>query len=170
MANKRKIVIGSFIGCAGIVFLGLCVCIYIAGTYIVSATSWDTVYKNNMDDPKFRQGIEKWLDLKFPESVQWEKSELRIWQDWIFNCVFTLPMKDLDLLVPPEKGEWHENAHDMLPYYSKDWLKNKNLDHFKVIKHEPDGITNCYWTIAVDNPPDADENQRVWVYIKAWDM
>ena len=165
MANKQKIIIRSLIGCAGIVFLGFCVCVYIAGT-----TPWDTVVKNNMDDPEFRQGIEKWLDLEFPESVQWEKSELRIWQDSIFNCVFTLPKKDLDLLVPPEKGEWHENDHDLLTQWSDDWLKKKKLDHFKVLEYEPKDKTKCYVTIVADNPPGADENQRVWVYINCLDM
>ena len=169
MANKRKIVIGSLIGCAGIVFLAFCAWGVIA-IYVVSTMPWDTVYKNNMNDPEFRQGIEKWLDLKFPESVQWEKSELRIWQDRIFNCVFTLPKKDLDLLVPSEKGEWHENARDQLPQWSKDWLKKKKLDHFKVLKYEPKDQTKCYVAIVADNPPDADENQRVWVYINCLDM
>ena len=169
MANKQKIIIRSLIGCAGVVFLGFCA---LAGVmiYVANTLSWDTPIENNMDDPEFRRQIEGWLNLKFPDSAQWEKSALRPWLEWRFHGVFTLPKKDIELMFPSEKGEWRENEHDMLPYQSEDWLKNKNLDHFKVIQHEPDGITNCYWTIVVDNPPDADENQRVWVYIKGWDM
>ena len=169
MANKQKIIIRCLIGCAGVVFLGFCV-LFAFAYYCVSKVHRDTVTENNMHDPEFRQEIEEWLDLKFPESVQWEKSELRIWQDRIFNCVFTLPKKDLDLLVPPEKGEWRENDHDMLTQWADDWLKKKKLDHFKIIEYEPKDETKCYVTIVADNPPEADENQRVWVYITCLDM
>ena len=169
MANKRKIIIRCLIGCAGVVFLAFCVWGAVA-IYVVSTMPWNTVVKNNMDDPEFRQGIEKWLDLKFPESAQWEKSELCIWQDWMFRCSFTLPKKDLELLVSPEKGEWHENDHDMLPSWSDDWLKKKKFDHFKVLKYEPKDQTKCYVTIVADNPPGEDENQRIWVYINCLDM
>ena len=169
MANKQKIIIRCLIGCAGVVFLAFCA-FWAVAYYCASKMFSDTVAENNMYDPEFRQGIERWLDLKFPESAQWEKSRLDFWQDRSFQCVFTLPKKDIDLLVPSEKGEWHENKHDMLPHWSENWLKNKNLSHFRVIKHEPDGITNCHWTIVADSPPDANENQRVWVYINGWDM
>jgi hypothetical protein len=137
--------------------------------YVANTLSWDTPIKNNMDDPEFRRQIEGWLNLKFPESVQWEKSELRPWLEWDFQCVFTLPKKDIDLLIPPEKGEWHENDHDMLPHWSEEWLKGKNIDRFKTMRYESRTVSKCHVKVAYEDPIEADENQRIWVYIYAWD-
>jgi len=167
MANKQKIIIRSLIGCAGVVFLGFCA---LAGVmiYVANTMTWGTLLENNMHDPDFRQDIEKWLDLKFPESAQWEKSRYDVWQDASFICVFTLPKKDIDLLVPPEKGEWHENEPYFLQSPEK-WLKGKNIDRFKAMRYESRTVSKCHVKVAYEDPVEADENQRVWVYIYAWD-
>ena len=157
--NKRKIILG----CLGIV--ALCCCAWFAFVvYLVSTMSWDTVVRNNMHDAEFRGKIEKWIGFEFPDSAEWEKSEYRVWQDADFDCVFTLPRKDIDLMFPPEKVTWQENDHAMLPRSWKEWLKEKKLDHFKVMKYKLEPQKR-YVTVVVENPPGTDENQRVWVYL-----
>ena len=148
----------------GVVFLGFCA--FFAFAIYLAMTPWGTLLENNMHDPEFREGIEKRLDLKFPESAQWEKSRYNVWQEAHFECVFTLPKKDIDLLVPPKKGEWHENEQSFL-HLSKTWLKGKNLDRFQTIRYNSDA--EWHVSVAYENPIEADENQRVWVYISASD-
>ena len=159
--TKRKILLG----CLGLVVL-VCCGFFAFFLYCVSTFQLDPPVEHDIRDPKFRAEIKKWFDLEFPDSVEWEKSEYRVWQDPDFDCVFTLPQKDFYLMFPPELGSWQENNHDMLPYTSKEWLKGKALDHFKVMKYEPKPRHSV--TVVVDNPPGADENQRVWVYIHAF--
>jgi len=159
--TKRKILLG----CLGVVIL--CCCFYfVVAVIIVSTTSWDTVVKNPMHDPEFREGMEKLLDIEFPASAEWGKSEYRVWQDAIFNCVFTLPKRDIDIMFPPNEVTWHENDRDMLPQWSKDWLKGKKLDHFNVMECKPK--ERLFVTVVVDNPPGISGDQRVWVYINFW--
>jgi len=161
--NKEKIILGCF----GLVVI-ICCGFFAVCFYFFSTMSWDTVYKDNMHDPEFRGKIEKWIDFEFPDSVEWEKSEYRVWQDAIFNCLFTLPKRDIDLMFPPERVVWHENDHDILSQWSKEWLKGKKLDHFKIMKFKQE-TQHRYGTIVVDNPPGTDENQRVWVYLNFWE-
>ena len=163
MTNRRKTIIKIIGCCLGVAFLGFCVFLAIM-MYIAATTPWGTLLKDNMDDPEFRQEIEQWLDLKFPESAQWEKSEYFAWTDTFFVCVFTLPKKDIELMFPPEKGEWHENRRDFLHLPDK-WLKGKNLNRFQAMRYEPEEISRV--SVAYENPVEADENQRVWVYIFA---
>ena len=159
---KRKIVLGC--SCSIILFccIILTVEIFFYDT-IADAISWDTVVKNCMDDPGFRKKIEELLALDFPASAEWGKSEYRVWQDAMFHCDLTLPKKDVDMMLPPNKVTWYENDHNMLPQWSKKWLKGKKLEHFKVIKYEP--RRKLFVTVAVDNPPEISEDQRVWVSI-----
>ena len=179
--NQRKILL-ILLGCLGavVILYGA----YMAfDMYFRACLNWDTVFTNNMHEPEFRKEIEGLLEFQFPASAEFEKSEYRAWLDATFHCVFTLPKKDLDLMFPPEKmvsyenvphGQppekvtWHENDHTMLPQWSKEWLKGKNLDHFRVLEYYP--TSGCYVTVVVENPPEADENQRVWVYINFMDI
>ena len=163
MTTQRKTILKKIGCCLGIAFLGFCIFLAIM-IYIAATTPWGTLLKDNMDDPEFRQKIEKWLDLKFPESAQWEKSEYSVWTDTFFVCVFTLPKKDIELMFPPEKGEWHENDQ-YISYDIKKWLKGKNLDRFQEMHYELDERSGV--SVAYEAPVEADENQRVWVYIFA---
>jgi hypothetical protein len=129
---------------------------------------WDTVYENNMHEPEHREKIQQMFGLQFPESAEFEKSEYSTWLEADFHCVFTLPKKDIDLMFPPEKVTWHENDHALLPQWSEKWLEGKNLSHFKILKCYLTSGTST--TVVVDNPLDADENQRVWVYISCFDL
>jgi hypothetical protein len=160
--TKRRIILGCF----GLI--ALCCCLFLAYVvFLVSTMEWSTVVRNNMHDPEFRKEIEKWLDLEFPASAKWEESEYRVWQDPILHCVFTLPKKDVDLMFSTKNVIWHENDRDKLPQWSDNWLKEKNLDHFKVMKYGHESIRHV--TIVVDNPPNINEDQRVWVYINSWE-
>ena len=160
--TKRKILLG----CLGMIVLSCCL-YFVLAIIIVYTTEWDTVVKDNMHDPEFRQGVEKWLDIEFPASVEWEGSEYRVWQDQIFHCVFTLLQKDVDVMFPPENTAWCENDHDMLNHHSvgdwRAWLKGKNMDHFKIMEFSPK--PKSHGIVVVDHPPGINENQRVWVYI-----
>ena len=129
---------------------------------------WDKAVKNNMHDLEFRQRIEKWLGVEFPPSAEWERSEYRAWLDAIFQCVFTLPQKDVDVMFPPENVTWRENDRDSLSLWqTKDWLKGKKLDHFKVMEYDPESGSHAM--VIVENPPEISENQRVWIYIICYD-
>ena len=159
--TKRKILIGCF----GSVFLFCCFILTVEIFFydiIVDTISWDTVVRNCMHDPEFRKNIEVGLNIKFPDSADWGKSEYCVWQDAMFHCDLTLPKKDVDMMFPPNKVTWHENDHGMLPQWSKKWLKGKKLEHFKAIKYEPK--RKLHATVVVDNPPGISEDQRVWVY------
>jgi hypothetical protein len=179
--TKRKILLTS-LGCLGAAFI--CWCAYVAlSIYCARAfMGWDTVIENNMHDPEHREEIKQCFGLQFPESAEFEKSVFSRWLDADFHCVFTLPKKDIDLMFPPEKMvsyenvpfghppekvTWHENVNAMLPQWSKKWLEGKNLSHFKVLKYHPTSGTRI--TVVAENPPDADENQRVWVYVSCFD-
>ena len=161
--TKQKIILG----CLGITALSCC--LFFAFVFIVVSTmEWDPPIKINMHDPESRQGIEKWLGVDFPPSVEWERTEYRAWLDAIFQCVFTLPQKDVDVMFPPETTTWCENDHDSLSLWqTKDWLKGKKLDHFKVMDYDPESGSHA--TVIVENPPGINENQRVWVYIICYD-
>ena len=159
--TKRKIILG----CLGITALGCC--LFVAFVFIVVGTmEWDPPIKINMDDPESRQRIEKWLDLEFPASAEWERSEYRAWLDADYRCIFTLPQKDVDVMFPPETVTWRENDYDGL-LRAKDWLKGKNLDHFKVMEYKPESAS--YVMVVVENPPGIHEDQRVWIYIHCLD-
>jgi len=164
--TKRTIILG----CLGITALSCC--LFVAFVfYVVSTMKWGTELKNNMHDPEFRQGIEKWLGVVFPPSAEWERSEYHAWLDADFQCVFTLPQKDVDVMFPPENVTWHENDYDMLNRHPvadwRAWLKGKKLDHFKVMRYEPE--SGSHPMVVVENPPGINENERVWVYIVCFD-
>ena len=179
MTPEKRTKLYFLLGCLVTIIL-LCGCAFLAFVaYIVVTFDWGTGYKNNMHEQEFREQIEKWIDLQFPPSAEFEKSEYNAWLDADFQCLFTLPRKDIDIMFPPEKTilsyyysnedlppnevTWHENDHDMLPYYSKDWLERKKLDHFKVIQYST--RSRCNVTVVIENPAETDENQRIWVYI-----
>ena len=154
-------------GCLGTMVL--CFCLYQVMLIFLLCYAMFTTrqYEDFMHEPELRERIESLVYLKFPDSVKWGNSKYTTrWLDHDFNCDFTLPKKDIDIMFPSDKVTWQENNLDMLPSWSKDWLKEKKLDHFKVAKYRPTGTI----FIVVDNPPNIDEDQHVWVYIGfVWD-
>ena len=155
------------VGCLGTVALCGCLGYALYVVFLLHAIFKIHLYEDAMHEPELRESVERLIYLEFPASVEWGKSKYtRQFLDHDFNCDFTLPKKDIDLMFPPDKVTWQENNLDMLPQWSKDWLKEKNLDHFKVAEYRPTGSI----VIVVDNPPEIDEDQRVWVYIGfVWD-
>lgn len=140
------------------------------GTKITRMAGQGTVYRDNMGDEQFRKGIEEWLGLTFPDSVEWEKSEYDGWLDASFQCLLTVPQNEVDGMFPPDESKWQENSRELLPPCFDDWLKGKSLESFKVFQGSIKSSGNAILTVAVDNPPDAEGDQRVWVYINCYDF
>ena len=114
----------------------LAICLYVVFAILVSTgviSLFNQSPHADMNDPAFRQHVERVTGFSFPDSIQWQNTYCDSWQDEIFYCKFTIPKKDLDTLFPSSKVTWVENDRSMLPITPSKhrWYNPEKLTDFK---------------------------------------